>query len=52
MFEPQNSGSKTSLGRIGFNIRTHESQKLEQDQVSGGVRVLYLLATPVATVVW
>ena len=40
MFETQKSGSKTSSGDIGLNIRTPASPKVGQDQVSGGVSVL------------
>ena len=42
MFETQKSGNKTSSGEIGLNIRTLESPKVGQDQVSGGVSVLYV----------
>ena len=37
MFETQKSGSKTSSGEIGLDIRTNASPKVGQDQVSGGV---------------
>ena len=30
--------TRTSLGEIGLDIRTHASPKVGQDQVSGGVR--------------
>ena len=48
VFEIQRSGDKTSSGKIGFNIRTHASPKVGQDQVSGGVSVPCRHATPVA----
>ena len=51
MFETQKSGSKTSSGDIGLNIRTLASPKEGQDQVSG-VSVLCWHATPVANVLW
>ena len=38
MFETQKSRNKTSSGDIGLNIRTLASPKVEQDQVSGGVK--------------
>ena len=37
---------------IGLNIRTHASPKVGQDQVSGGVSVFCLHATPVANVLY
>ena len=40
MLESKKSGNKTSSGEIVLNIRTLASPKGEQDQVSGGVRVL------------
>ena len=46
------SGNKTSSGEIGFNIRTFASPKVGQDQVSGGVSVLYWHAAPVVNVLW
>ena len=52
MFEIQRSGDKTSSGEIGFDIRTHASPKVRQDQVSGGVCVLCRHAAPVAYVLW
>ena len=48
MFETQKSGNKTSSGEISLNIRTLESPKVGQDQVSGGVSVLCWHAAPVA----
>ena len=39
MFESQKSGKKTSLEKIGLNVRTH-ARPFGQDQVSRGVRVL------------
>ena len=48
VFEIQKSGDKTSSGEIGLDIRTHASPKVGQDQVSGGVSVACLHATPVA----
>ena len=50
MFETQKSGNKTSSGEIGFDIRTHASPKVGQDQVSGGVNVLCWHVAPVANV--
>ena len=50
MFETQKSGNKTSSGEIGLDIRTYASPKVGQDQVSGGVSVPCLHATPVAQV--
>ena len=44
MFETQKSGNKASSGEIGLNIRTLASPKVGQDQVSGGLSVLYLHA--------
>ena len=41
VFEIQKSGDKTSSGEIGLDIRTHASPKVGQDQVSGGVSVLF-----------
>ena len=41
MFETQKSRNKTSSGDIGLNIRTLASPKVGQDQVSGGVSVLW-----------
>ena len=52
VFEIQKSRDKTSSGEIGFDIRTHASPKVGQDQVSGGVSVLCWHATPVAYVLW
>ena len=52
MFETQKFGNKTKLGKIGLNIRTHASPNAGQDQVSGGVSVLYWHAAPVANVLW
>ena len=52
MFEIQKSGDKTSSGEIGFDIRTHASPKVGQDQVSGGVSVPCRYATPVADALW
>ena len=46
MFEIQKSGDKTSSGEIGFDIRTHASPKVGQDQVSGGVSVLVGMPHP------
>ena len=42
MFETQTSGSKTSSGEIGLNIRIHASPNVGvgKDQVSAGVSVL------------
>ena len=51
MFETQKSGNTTSSGEIGLNIRTHPSTKVGQDQLSGGVSVLYWHAVPVANVI-
>ena len=50
MIEIQKSGDKTSSGEIGLDIRTHASPKVGQDQVSGGVSVLFWHAAPVAYV--
>ena len=50
MFEFQKSGNKTTSGEIGLNIRTFASAKVGQDQVSGGVSVLFWHAAPVANV--
>ena len=52
MFETQKSGNKTSAGEIGLDIRKHESPKVGQDQVSGGVSVLCWHAEPVANGLW
>ena len=52
MFEIQTSGDKTSSGEIGLDIRTHASLKVGQDQVSGGVSVLFWLAAAVTYVLW
>ena len=52
MFETQKSGNKTSSEEIGQNIRTNESPKVGQDQVSRGESVLYEHAAPVANVLW
>ena len=52
MFETQKSGNKTSSGGIGLNIRTLACPKVGQNQVSGGVRVFYWHAAPVANVLW
>ena len=52
MFEIQKSGDKTSSGQIHLDIRTHESPKVGQDQVSGGVSVLCWHAAPVAYALW
>ena len=52
MFETQKSGSKTSPGDIGLNIRTLASPKVGQDQVSGGVSALCWYAAPVAIALW
>ena len=38
--------------KIGLDIRTHASPKVRQDQVSGGVSVLFWHAAPVAYVLW
>ena len=43
---------KKSLGEIGLNITTNACPKVGQDQVSGGVSVLYWYITPVANVLW
>ena len=51
-FETQKFGNKTSSGEICLDLRTHASPKVGQDQVSGGVSVLYLHAAPVANVLW
>ena len=51
MFETQKSGNKTSSGEISLNIRTHTSPKVGQDQVFGGVIVIYWHAAPVANVI-
>ena len=48
----RNSGNKTSSEEIGLDIRTHASPKVGQDQVSGGVSVLWWHAAPVANVLW
>ena len=50
MFEIQKSGNKTSSGEIGLNIITLASPKVGQDQVSGGVSILFWHAAPVANV--
>ena len=50
--EIQRSGDKTSSGEIGLDIRTHASQKVGQDQVSGGVSVPCRHATAVADALW
>ena len=50
MFETQKSGNNTNSGEIGLKIRTLESPKVGQDQVSGGVSVLCWHAAPVANV--
>ena len=50
MFETQKTGNKTSSGEIGLNIRRLASPKVGQDQVSGGVSVLFWHAAPVANV--
>ena len=52
MFETQKSGSNTSSGEIGFNIRRLASPKVGHDQVRGGVSVLCWHAAPVANVLW
>ena len=52
MFETQKSGNKTSSGEFGLNIKTLESPKVGQDQVSGGVSVLCWHAASVANVLW
>ena len=52
VFEIQKSGDKTSSGEIGLDIRTHASPKVGQDQVSGGVSVLFWHVAPVAYVLW
>ena len=52
MFDIQKSGNKTGSGDIIFDIRTHASPKMEQDQVFEGVSVLCLHAISVAYVVW
>ena len=52
MFEFQKSGDKTRSGEIGLDIRTHESPKVGQDQVSGGISVPCWHAAPVAYVLW
>ena len=52
MFETQKSGNKTSSGEIGLNIRIFASPKVGQDQVSGGVSLLFWQAAPVANVPW
>ena len=41
MFETQKSRNKTSSGEIVLDIRTVASPKVGQDQVSGGVSVLW-----------
>ena len=45
MFQTQQSENKTSSGDIGLNIRTLANPKVVQEQVSGGVSVLYWDAT-------
>ena len=52
MFEIQKSGDKTSSGEIGLDMRTHESPKVGQDKVYGGVSVLCWHAAPVSYVLW
>ena len=42
IFEIQKSGDKTSLGKIGLDIRTYASPKVGQDQVSKTPVVRYL----------
>ena len=41
MFKTQKPANKTSSGEISLDIRTHASPKVGQDQVPGGVSVLY-----------
>ena len=41
MFETQKSGNKASSGEIDLHIITLASPKVGQDQVSGGVSVLF-----------
>ena len=48
MSETQKSGDNPS----GFNIRTHVSAKVEQDQISGGLSVLCWPATPARQMVY
>ena len=51
MFETPKSGKRQVQERsIGLNIRTLESPKVDQDQVSGGVSVLCWHAAPVANI--
>ena len=52
MFETQKSENKTRSGEICLDIRTHASPKVGQDQVSGGVSVLFWQTAPVAHVLW
>ena len=47
MFGIQKSGNNTSAGEIGLEIRKYASPKVGQEQVSGGVSVPCLYATPV-----
>ena len=46
MFETHKSG------KIGLNITTLASPKVVQNQVSGGVSVLYWHVAPVANALW
>ena len=48
MLETQTSGNKTNSGEIDLNIRTLASPKVGQDQVIGGVSVLFWHTEPVA----
>ena len=52
MFQTQKSGSKTVSGEIALIIKTHESPKVGQDQVSGRVSVICWHAETVANVLW
>ena len=52
MFETQKSGNKTSSEEIGLSIRTHASHKVGQDEVSGGVSLLFWHVTAVANALW
>ena len=46
MFKTQKTGNKTNSGEIGLSIRTLASPKVGQDQVSGGVIVIFWHAHP------
>ena len=48
MLKTQKFGNKKSSGEIGLNIRTHASQIVGQDQMSGGESILCWYAAPVA----